>query len=465
MPFLMEEFYKGRDLPRQDQLKQIAADELKRVAAEEKAARQEKIDFYKNQPTEKPSVVPSGFMPGEPVTPMELAAKTTPTSPFGTTVPTDSDKLGGMQPITPQQSVPVQEQPTNIVQATNKASQEFMGVQTQIDTSMDLVKRLRDKGLVDAADKEEARVNKLKETQLALKEKYLSHATKVIDLTSNLANGYLKAVDEGADSNTAWNRMLMSASASGIDTKQLLGVPPEQRSAVANQFLAQAETAKIRSQTEIESMKELGRQARLAETNALREKLSNDRLRAQARREEGIQARWEAGRTDKENKANETILSKVITQAQADRRAYDEQIKETSFRINGLRSGNILTDMYGNKLDKAGRIKEVTALQEKLDSLSSARDTITSEIEQHEEAFKDLQKHIGGKATKPTTEEETTAKVVQPTKEDINLAIQAINDNPDKLDVVKANWERLHPGVPFDKYVKVNKNSKAFKKP
>jgi seryl-tRNA synthetase len=159
-------------------------------------------------------------------------------------------------------------------------------------------------------------------------------------------------------------------------------------------------------------------------------------------------------------------LTTIISAANKDRSDIEAKSDNINFRINGLRSGTILTDKYGNKLTKEARIAEVTALQEDLNALDGQRKKIDEEIKTYEAKLKEMPVPKGGsKEEASTTSKEVKEDTVsKPSQQDINLAVQAINQRPEALEQIKANWSKLHPDAKFEDYIKLNPNKASTKK-
>ena len=241
----------------------------------------------------------------------------------------------------------------------------------------------------------------------------------------------------------------------GFETEELDAVPPDQRVAYAEQARSAAVSSKDQITLQKTLLQEQKRDARARASQESSEKLAANRLRADARKQEGVQARWEAGQDQRQFKNAEGILNKNITAAQADRREIDSQVKDLNFKINGIRSGTIITDETGKPYTREAREAELAVLQDRLSDLGTSREELTKEIDTHEEHLKTLAETFkkGGGGTKPAKLD----KAVQ------SQLVEAINAHPDQLETIKSNFTELYPGLKFEDYVKVNVNSKAFK--
>ena len=304
-------------------------------------------------------------------------------------------------------AAPTQETaPVTPVQEFKAAQKEYTTVAKQMQEYGTISKALKDKGLVDQAEQYDAKIMDLETKAQTAKKTFLENTVKTLDLAGSLANGYIQAVDENpANSDAAWARFAMQAKLYGADDdNKLMMIPREQRQQVAQQIMDQSEDGKTRSKLALETMKEAGRTQRFEQTQKLKADLGYARLKQAARREQGINARWEAGQDQKVYKNAEGILTKTITSAQSDRRDIESQIKSLDFRINGLRSGTILTDASGGKLTKEARMEELNSLSEQMSSLDETRQSLTQEINDHEDHLKTLKstfKEFGNVKPKP----------------------------------------------------------------
>jgi DNA repair ATPase RecN len=171
-----------------------------------------------------------------------------------------------------------------------------------------------------------------------------------------------------------------------------------------------------------------------------------------------IKERWKEGQDFQKYKTSLANFETNVKNAQRDRDDYDTQISEIDKKIADI---NNLTNL---SIPKEERPAAVEALRQQRETISSARSSADRDVKEQETALQDLQKSgklFDNKESKTSSDKKD---VNIPSKEDVKTILDAINTNPDKLDVIKANFNRLHPGVPFEKYVKVNPQSKAFTK-
>lgn len=367
--------------------------------------------------------------------------------------------LGGMQPtgMAPEQA-PVQQPPAQgtLMSAFDTSEASVARAVSKVDQVKQAAMEMRKAGLHDQADAYETKSYKLQESADNAQKAHLEVSEKLADYVGSQANGYLKAIeDPTANPDAAWQRMLLDLSANGVDIDEELALPPNQRAAYAEQAAAAAVSSKDQIALQKAMITEQNRDRRFKETQALREKLANDRLRRDARKEAGVQARFEAGQDQRQFKNAEGILNKNITAAQADRREIDSQVKDLNFKITGIRSGTIITDETGKPYTRDAREAELAVLQDRLGDLNMSRDELSKEIDTHEEHLKTLAetfKKAGG--AKPAKLD----KAVQ------SQLVEAVNTAPDQLETIKTNFKEMYPDLKFEDYVKINVNSKAFKK-
>ena len=368
--------------------------------------------------------------------------------------------LGGMQPMgmTPEQA-PVQEAAPvqdNLSTALDKSEVVYQQAQNKVNQTKQAAMEMRKAGLHDQADAYELKTYKLQESADNAQKAHLEVVEKAAEYIGSQANGYLEAIqDPTVNPEAAWQRMKLRLQMDGLETDELDAVPPGQRKAYAEQAQAAAVSSKDQITLQKTLLQEQRRDSRARSSQESREKLAANRLRADARKQEGVQARWEATQDQRQFKNAEGILNKNITAAQADRREIDSQVKDLNFKINGIRSGTIITDETGKPYTREAREAELSLLQDRLGDLDTSRQELTKEIDTHEEHLKTLAETFkkGGGGTKPAKLD----KAVQ------SQLVEAINAHPDQLETIKSNFTELYPGLKFEDYVKVNVNSKAFK--
>ena len=368
--------------------------------------------------------------------------------------------LGGMQPtgMTSEQA-PVQEVvpvKDNLTSSFDKTETAVNQAQSKLSQVKQVAMEMRKAGLHDQADAYEMKTYKLQEAADNAQKAHLDVTEKVAEYIGSQANGYLEAVnDPTVNKEAAWQRMKLRLQMDGFETEELDAVPPDQRVAYAEQAAAAAVSSKDQITLQKTLLQEQKRDARAKASLDSREKLSAVRTRADARKQEGIQARFDAAQDQRQFKNAEGILNKNITAAQADRREIDSQVKDLNFKINGIRSGTIITDETGKPYTRDAREAELAVLQDRLGDLDTSRQELTKEIDTHEEHLKTLAETFKkGGGAKPAKLD----KAVQ------SQLVEAVNTAPDQLETIKTNFKEMYPDLKFEDYVKINVNSKAFKK-
>lgn len=349
-------------------------------------------------------------------------------------------------------------------QQVRVATQDYIKVNDQVNAAYKTAELFKQNGLLLQYQKQLKVAQDLESTRTMAQERRIDSAKKVLEVTGQIAQGYLDA--DPANKDAAWGTALMQLNAAGIPIEDLMRLPPELREKVAQQYADSAISGANKLKLELEYFKEAGRNKRAEDSARIREDLGNRRLQMQARNQEAIQLRFDKNMEVKEFNMMKGKLSTIITQAQRDRSDLEAKSDDINFRISGLRSGTILTDKYGNKLTKEARIAEVTALQEDLNALDSQRKKIDDEIKGYESKLKELPTPKGSTKeaapeAKKEVKEDTASK---PTSQDINLAVQAINQHPEALEQIKANWSKMHPDAKFEDYIKLNPNKANAKK-
>lgn len=472
---------------------QIELDELK--TAKDIIKKQAIDDLTKTKTSQMPPAIPGGYTTGTgfdgrpavmPEGAMSLqgtkSANGTPMPSFMTGAATearakeptiDETKPATMEAYPGKTGEPsVETQPSTETQPVAKtpfqqvkvATQDYIKVNDQVNAAYKTAELFKQNGLLLQYQKQLKVAQDLENTRTMAQERRMDSAKKVLEVTGQIAQGYLDA--DPKDKDAAWNTALMQLNNAGIPIDDLMRVPPQNREAVAQQYADSAISGANKLKLELEYFKEKGRNDRAAESNRIREDLGNRRLQQQARNQEALQIRFDKSMELREFNAMKGKLGTILTAANKDRNDLEAKADDINFRINGLRSGTILTDKYGNKLTKESRISEVTALQEDLNAIATQRGKIDEEIKGYEAKLKEMPVPRAGGKQEPTStttqvKEDTTSK---PSPQDISLAVQAINQHPEAVEQIKANWAKLHPDARFEDYIKLNPNKAGAKK-
>jgi len=466
---------------------QIELDELK--TAKDIIKSQAIADLTKTKTSQVPPAMPGGYtmgtgFDGRPAVMPEgaislqgtKAADGTPMPSFMTGAATEERAkepvIDETKPVTMESYPGKTEEPTvetqpvvkTPIQQAKAATQDFIKVNDQVNAAYKTAELFKQNGLLLQYQKQLKVAQDLESTRTMAQERRIDSAKKILEVTGQIAQGYLDA--DPKDKDAAWGTALMQLNNAGIPVDNLMRVPPELREQVAQQFADSAMSGANKLKLELEYLKEAGRNRRAEESNRIREDLGNKRLQAQARNQEAIQLRFNERMNVSEFNAMKGKLTTIISAANKDRSDIEAKSDNINFRINGLRSGTILTDKYGNKLTKEARIAEVTALQEDLNALDGQRKKIDEEIKGYEAKLKEMPVPKGGsKEEASTTSKEVKEDTVsKPSQQDINLAVQAINQRPEALEQIKANWSKLHPDAKFEDYIKLNPNKASTKK-
>jgi hypothetical protein len=465
---------------------QIQLDELK--TAKDIIKKQALDDLAKSKTSQMPPSIPGGYTTGTgfdgrpavmPEGAMSLqgtkSADGIPMPSFMTGAATEArakePTIDETKPVTMEAYPGKTEEPTtetkvvrNPIQQAKVDTQDYIKVNDQVNAAYKTAELFKQNGLLLQYQKQLKVAQDLENTRTMAQERRMDSAKKVLEVTGQIAQGYLDA--DPKDKDAAWGTALMQLNNAGIPVDSLLRVPPQNREAVAQQYADSAISGANKLKLELEYLKESGRNKRAEESNRIREDLGNRRLQQQARNQESLQLRFDKSMELREFNAMKGKLGTILTAANKDRNDLEAKADDINFRINGLRSGTILTDKYGNKLTKEARISEVTALQEDLNAIATQRGKIDEEIKGYEAKLKEMPVPRAGGKQEPTStttqvKEDTASK---PSPQDINLAVQAINQHPEALEQIKSNWAKLHPDAKFEDYIKLNPNKAGAKK-
>ena len=363
-----------------------------------------------------------------------------------------------------QEAVPQQEQevPQTPVTRVQKANLEYKDAYDQVEAAYKTADLFKQNGLLLQYQKQLKVAQDLEGTRTLAQERRIKSTKDLMDLTGGIANSYVETArntDDPVALNRAWNNSLMMMAEKGIPIGNLAQITdPNQRLQVAQQYATASMEASAKLKLEMELLKEKGRNDRAQAALEVRQDLGEKRLRMQARNQEAIQLRFDKSMDLRERTFNLNRATKIISQAKEDRRQLNTEIDDLSFRLTGLREGKILVDRAGNKLTKEARMQEITDIQKDINKITNQRNELTDEIEGYETKFKDIGATAKAKEEPaPAAEPSKTAeppKANAPTAQAISLAKAALKESPDKLALIKANWDKLHPGFKFEDYVK-----------
>lgn len=371
--------------------------ELKRIMGEAELARQVKRDVYSDLSSRLPSPMAQPqanmLMPGE--------SGGMPTGPAAPQFQTE-DFWKGVSPNAPEPVAQAPKERAPILMQYQESAQKMDMIGQQIFENNEMVKALKAKGLVDEAEKYMQKGLDLQNKATSAHKTFLENTVKTLDLTGSFANGYLQARGETPEEdNRAWARFVSQLQFNGLPAQDLAMVPPAQREDVAKQMLGESETGKERARLEQERLRQMNLNNRASAALEFRNKSQAYKEQEDARKREDRWSKQDQELSQQEFSNARIKLNSLISSAQADRRDVESQVDNINLRIAGLRSGTILTDSSGNKLDKEGRIAEVTMLESQVQQLETQRAKLSKEINEYETSMKNLKLKPGSRG-KPT---------------------------------------------------------------
>ena len=303
------------------------------------------------------------------------------------------------QPMAPMQ--PAQES-TNIAQNLSSSMSNFDNLAKQIRENEAMISELRSKGYHDEADRYADRNLALQDKARAAHKELIDSSIKTMDIAGSLANGYLKAIEENPQAeDMAWGRFVTQMQMNGIPSSDLGRTPRDLRAATAQQILNEAEGGKERAMLQREQLRQLSMDNRAKASNALRAKSIALQDRSEARKRSNFETKRNETLDQNEYKNNQTKLNTLISSTQRDRQDVEQQIDDISMRLNGLRTGTILTDSGGAKLTKDARMAEVEMLTDQLTQLEKQRQNLNSEVDDYQSQLKSLKLKPGSRETAP----------------------------------------------------------------
>lgn len=343
-----------------------------------------------------PNQLPRGFMPGEqggipnqanmiPVG-LQQAPTEVPTSPFGTTEQTGV--MGGMQEQ-PTQKAPEESHPLlRQAEIARKANDEHEALRNNIAQNYNLMKRLREKGFVDEANKLanstldlETKANKAEQTNLEAQDKILDHIGSVATAAANaIANA--KTPQQAANA-----RAMLYMQAQQLPDMDITDMM-QMSDADLVSALRQVSSATLSGKEQISLRKQEMAIAAASERAALRDKLARDQLASKER----SQAASRELREDKLNFEKNKFGYKELTEK------YDKQIKTWENEKNSLdkdisgleksllelQKGNMFYTASGKPMssdDPEVLEKEANLLADAIEAKRKEKEDLTSNID------------------------------------------------------------------------------------
>jgi len=466
MPFLMSDYYAAEHDQQANEIQrqiiaqnEINASEAKRVLAENAKADEIKTKAYNAPQAYKTfeipdatsaAVAPQGMIPTQASTGLVpqkgltgLGGMSTPQqAPVGMQ-PTDN--LGGMQtaqPVAPtgmqQESTPTFAAPPEspIAKATTSAK-EYKIAESELQKAQGVANELHKAGLHDQADAYMTKQTSLIKNVEAAKDEHLKNTAALAEHAAGLGNGFLEAVQSGANPNEAWAQFLIKASAEGYPIESLLPiVDPKERIAKATQIVNDAETTKQRAQMEREVYKETGRNQRASDAAILRTTLSSMATTRAAANQAAIQDRWQAGQNFQKYKASLANFETNVKNAQNQRDDYDTQITVVDKKIADI------DNLVNLSIPKEERPAAIEALRQQREILTTARTAADKDVRDQTAALQELQQ-----AGKLIDKEESIKATTRP-----------------KLDTTKYNYTKKIDPATKESYKKVMEHAKSLLK-
>lgn len=329
----------------------------------------------------------------------------------------------------------------DITEAKNKVDSN----QEELARIKKTANEMRSKGLWKEAQNFESKAVETQKNYYEATNEYNKTVTKALDTKAALAKSYLNALESGTDPEFAFNQTLMRAHALGIpDLDQYKNMDPTQRVQAAQMIVDDAVSTKDRLKTDLEIMKEENKKQKFNQIMTFKNEtnLMKDRWHTEDR---GLKER---SLDMKAIKTNFDMANQTVKNTQRDLKAVQE-------RLDLIKSGTVIKDDFGNIMSPAESQREAQILVQQ-------RTNLQDRLVAAEEHAANVKKYIPTKELKDI-EKADQAETKQTSKlapKDVNLLVTAINSNPDQLDLIRKNFEELHPGLKLEDYVKLNTPSK-----
>jgi hypothetical protein len=325
----------------------------------------------------------------------------------------------------------------------DKTVAEVTSAKSKVDANQEELARIkktandmRAKGLWKEAQNFETKAVETQKNYYEATNEYNKVVGKALDLKAGLAQSYLNALESGTEQEFAFNQTLMRARALGIpDLDQYRSMDPSKRVQAAQMIVDDAVTTKDRLRSDIEIMKVEAKKAQFNKTLAQKDETLK------------MKDRWHSEDRDlksrsldiKAVKTNFDMANQTVKNTQRD-------LKMIQDRLDLIKSGAVIKDDFGNIMSPAESQREAAVLTQQ-------RENFQDRLVAAEEHAANVKKYI---PTKELKEIEKADKVSKLAPKDVNLLVTAINSNPDQLELIRKNFEDLHPGLKLEDYVKLN---------
>jgi len=359
-----------------------------------------------------------------------------------------------------------EEAPQSYINKAKAANLNYKNANDQVESAYKTAELFKQNGLLLQYQKQMKVAEELETSRSMAQERRIKSTKDIMDIMGGISGSYVDAArrtNDPVELDRAWNAAIMTMEANGLDTGNFKYIKdPQQRLQVAEVTMNASVEASAKLKLEQQALQEAGRNKRAQASLDLRQELGDKRLKQQARSQEAIQLRFDQSMDLRERTFAEGRIKTIVSQAQRDRSELNTELDDLNFKLNGIRTGQIMVDRAGNKLTKETRIQEVADIQKDINKIISQRDDISDEIKSYEVKFKDLGNSAKVKegdtvknsdSSKVSTEPVKT-KANAPSQQAVDLVKAALKESPDKIALIKSNWERLHPGFKFEDYIK-----------
>jgi hypothetical protein len=329
----------------------------------------------------------------------------------------------------------------------DKTIAEITSAKNKVDSNQEELARIkktanemRSKGLWKEAQNFETKAVETQKNYYEATNEYNKVVSKALETKAGLAQSYLKAIENGVDDDFAFNQTLIRAHALGVpDLDQYQRMSPSQRVQAAQMVVDDAISTKDRLKTDLEIMKVEAKKAQFNRTLAQKDETMK------------MKDRWHTEDRDlksrsldiKAIKTNFDMANQTVKNTQKD-------LKMIQDRLDLIKSGAVIKDDFGNIMSPAESQREAQVLTQQ-------RTNLQDRLVAAEEHAANVKKYI---PTKDLKEIETDTKKAESgsklSRQSITQLVSAINSNPDQLELIKKNFEELHPGLKLEDYVKLN---------
>jgi hypothetical protein len=317
------------------------------------------------------------------------------------------------------------------VEEVSSAQNKLNEHQNNLTKIKSVVGQMRSKGLWKEAADYESKALDAEKAVYESTDAYYKTTSKALDIRAGLANAYLKAVENGANPDWAWNQSILRANQLGIpDMDQYANLQGDKRTQFATMIRDEALSTKDRLKSDLDTMREVGKEERFKRNLTFKQdtNLMKDRWKT-------VDQNLTARNLDiKEATAEFNMSNKMVGNLQ-------KELKAKQARIDKLRTGDYITDEFGMALQGPERQREAAILNQEIGDIQERLDAALA----HTESYKKVLPKDEIKKIENENKIETSYSSLS--QQNVDQVTAALNKNPTQVTAITKAFEEQHPGL------------------